>query len=262
MRVASWNVNGLRSIVKKGFVPWAESSGADVIALQETRVREDQLQGELAGLESWSKRFVAVERFGYSGVGVIARREPDETWSALGVRTMDSEGRVLVARFGRLHVASVYFPNGSGLLRDNARVPFKLRFYRKLHRVLEPLKARGEPILVVGDFNTAPHEIDLARPRDNAKTSGFLPEERKELLHWMKTGWVDTFREHEKGAEHYTWWSQRFGVRERNVGWRIDLALASPGAARFLTGAAIHRHVMSSDHCPISVDLDDAVMGG
>ncbi len=118
----------------------------------------------------------------------------------------------------------------------------------------------GAPIVVMGDFNTAPYERDLARPRDNAKTSGFLPEEREEVVRWLASGWTDSFRVYEPGEGHYTWWSQRFGVRERNIGWRIDLALVSPGARPFLRGASVHPDVKGSDHCPISLELDDAVL--
>lgn len=262
MRVASWNVNGIRSIAQKGFMPWLERSGADVVALQETRVRPDQLPPELRALPGWHSSYVAAERPGYSGVAILSRSAPDELESSLGIKTFDAEGRVAIARFGALRVVSAYFPNGSGQTRDNSRVPYKLRFYRRLHKVLEPLKQAGAPILVLGDFNTAPHEIDLARPKDNHKTSGFLPEERKELLRWMKTGWVDTYRAFESRGDRYTWWSQRFGVRERNVGWRIDLAMASPGAMKHVRGAGIEHEVMGSDHCPIYVDLDDAVTKG
>lgn len=258
MRIASWNVNGLRSIAGKGFVEWALRSGADVIGLQETRCTGDQVPAAIRGL-GWHAHFASAERPGYSGVGVLSRRAPDSIETSLGVRTFDVEGRVQLAHLGRLLIANVYFPNGSGVTRDNSRVPYKLRFYRRLFKLLEPHKIEGRPILVMGDFNTAPHEIDLARPKDNQKTSGFLPEERRELHRWTESGWVDTFRHFEKGPGHYTWWSQRFGVRERNVGWRLDLVLASPGAMPFLRGAAIHPEVRGSDHCPVSVDLDDAV---
>lgn len=261
MRVASWNVNGLRSIAGKGFVEWLEASGADVVGVQETRCRPDQLPEALRALSGWHAHFACAARPGYSGVALYAKRPLDAVETSLGVRTFDVEGRVQIARIGRLRIANVYFPNGSGLARDNSRVPYKLRFYRRLFRLLEPHLRGGEPILVMGDFNTAPEPIDLARPESNERTSGFLPEERAELARWKKHGWVDTFREIEKGEGHYTWWSQRFGVRERNVGWRLDLVLASPGAARFLRGAAIHPHVRGSDHCPVSVDLDDAVLG-
>jgi exodeoxyribonuclease-3 len=174
---------------------------------------------------------------------------------------MDAEGRVQLARFGALWVANVYFPNGSGPQRDHSRVPFKLEFYRRLYDVLDERKRAGEPVLVMGDFNTAHREVDLARPKSNQKTSGFLPRERAELDRWLQNGWIDTWRhEHPDREGVYSWWSQRFGVRERNVGWRIDYVLASPGALPFLQRASIHTDVMGSDHCPVSVDLDGAVL--
>jgi exodeoxyribonuclease-3 len=261
MRVASWNVNGLRSVATKGFEEWLASSGSDIVGLQETRCRPEQVPAPLRSLSSWHSHFVCAERAGYSGVGLYSRLPPSEISSSLGVGEFDIEGRVQIARFGRLRIANVYFPNGNGQARDNSRVPYKLRFYSRLYDLLEPGKTNGEPILVMGDFNTAPHEIDLARPKDNQKTSGFLPEERAELQRWMSHGWTDTFRAFEKGPGHYTWWSQRFGVRERNVGWRLDLVLASPGAMSFIRKASIHSDVRGSDHCPVSVDLDDAVLG-
>lgn len=261
MRVASWNVNGLRSVAGKGFEAWLGNSGADIVGLQETRCKPEQVPASVRELAGWHTHFVSAARPGYSGVGLYSRLPPSEISSSLGAEEFDVEGRIQIARFGRLRIANVYFPNGSGQARDNSRVPYKLRFYEHLYDLLEPAKKKGELILVMGDFNTAPHELDLARPKDNQKTSGFLPEERAELQRWTSHGWTDTFREFEKGAGHYTWWSQRFGVRERNIGWRIDFVLASPGAMRFVRSAGIHSDVRGSDHCPVSVDLDDAVLG-
>jgi exodeoxyribonuclease-3 len=165
----------------------------------------------------------------------------------------------VLARFRRLVVANVYFPNGSGKDRDNGRVPFKLDFYRALFERLERLRRAGRRVLVLGDFNTAHREIDLARPRENQKTSGFLPEEREELDRWLRAGWVDTFRAFQPGPGHYSWWSQRQGVRARNVGWRIDYVLASPAAMRHVRGAFLHADVQGSDHCPVGVDVDPAL---
>ena len=156
-------------------------------------------------------------------------------------------------------VANVYFPNGNGKERDNSRVPFKLEFYRALFETLERLRRSGRRVLVMGDFNTAHREIDLARPRENRETSGFLPEERAELDRWLARGWVDTFRRFEPRPERYSWWSQRFGVRARNVGWRIDYVLASPAAMRFVRGAFLQPDVMGSDHCPVGVDVDPEI---
>ncbi len=260
MRIVSWNVNGIRSVHRKGFLPWLQGSKADVVAVQEVRAPLDAVPEELVGARGWKNHIVAAERPGYSGVGLFSREAPDAVETSLGVRTIDSEGRLQIARYGKLTVVNAYFPNGNGKDRDLSRIPFKLRFYKRLYDRLEPLRAAGEPVLVVGDFNTAHEEIDLARPKENAQTSGFRPEERRELARWLKAGWCDTFRHFHKDGGHYSWWSQRFGVRERNIGWRIDYVLASPGAMPFVKGAGIHPDVRGSDHCPVSVELDERVL--
>ena len=261
MRVFSWNINGLRAVLKKGFLDWAEGCGGDVVALQETRCREDQVPAEITGLPGWHFAMTAAERAGYSGVGYLSRRPPDWQESSLGVDAFDAEGRILMQRYGELLIVNGYFPNGSGKERDNSRVPYKLDFYRHLFDLLEPQRRRGEKILVLGDFNTAHRDIDLARPKENRETSGFLPEECEELDRWLRSGWTDTFRVFEPRGGFYTWWSQRFGVRAKNIGWRIDMILASPGVLPYLRAAAIHPEVQGSDHCPIRVDLDPAVLG-
>ena len=260
MRIASWNVNGLRACAKKGFGDWLDNFGAEIVAVQEARARLEQLPAELAERPGWHLELTAAERPGYSGVALFSRRTPDSVRAELGEPEYDREGRLLFARFGRLRLVSGYFPNGNGKNRDLSRIPYKLAFYRRLWEELEPAKNRGEPILVAGDFNTAHQEIDLARPKQNQKHTGFRMEEREELGRWLDSGWVDTFRRFEDGGGHYTWWSQRFGVRERNVGWRIDYILASPAAMDHVRGAAIHPDIMGSDHCPISVDIDAALL--
>jgi exodeoxyribonuclease III len=260
MRIASWNVNGLRACAKKGFGDWLDGSGAEIVAVQEARARLDQLPARLARRPGWHLELAAAERPGYSGVALFARRAPDSVRAELGEPELDSEGRLLFARFGRLRLVNAYFPNGNGKNRDLSRIPYKLAFYRRVWEELEPAKRRGEPILVAGDFNTAHREIDLARPKQNREHTGFRQEEREELDRWLESGWVDTFRAFEDGGGHYTWWSQRFGVRERNIGWRIDYILASPAAMEHVRAAAIHPTIMGSDHCPISVDVDSTLL--
>jgi exodeoxyribonuclease III len=262
MHIVSWNVNGLRACDRKGFSDWLPRSEASVVAVQEVRARADQLPDHLVEPGGWHAAFSSAERAGYSGVGLFAKRPPDTLETCLGVPEFDCEGRLQMARFGDLSIVNGYFPNGSGKDRSNDRVPFKLAFYDRLFRDLEPAMKKGERILVLGDFNTAHREIDLARPKANEKTSGFLPEEREAFDRWIQAGWVDTFRHFEKDGGHYSWWSQRFGVREKNIGWRIDYVLASPGAMSFVKSAAIHPKVMGSDHCPVSVTLDPKVVGG
>lgn len=261
VRILSWNVNGLRSAERKGFSRWLHGCGAGIVGVQEVRARPEQLPEGLVAPGGWHSHFVASARPGYSGVGLYARRRPDRIDASLQQAALDAEGRLQIARFGRLVLANVYFPNGSGRERDNSRVPFKLRFYRTLFERLQRMRRSGARVLVMGDFNTAHREIDLARPRENRETSGFLPEEREELDRWLGAGFVDTFRHFEPGPGHYSWWSQRFGVRARNVGWRIDYVLASPAALRYVRGAFIQPEVMGSDHAPVGVDVDPAIFG-
>lgn len=261
LRIVSWNVNGLRAAWRKGFGQWLAAEPATVVGVQEVRAAAEQLPEEARAPQGWcTAHFVAAEQPGYSGVGLYSRLEPDSLETRLGVKRFDVEGRLQVARFGRLTLVNCYFPNGSGKERDNSRVPYKLAFYRQLFRTLEPALRGGERVLVMGDFNTAHRELDLARPRENEQTSGFLPEERKELDRWMKAGWVDTFRHYCQEGGRYSWWSQRLGVRERNVGWRIDYVLASPAAMAYVRQASLHPGVQGSDHCPVSVELDPAVL--
>jgi exodeoxyribonuclease-3 len=261
VRVFSWNVNGLRACARKGFARWLGRCRGQIVGLQEVRARPEQLPPEVREPRGWHTHFVAARRPGYSGVGLFSRQTIDEVETSLGVKRLDVEGRVQLARIGRLLVVNAYFPKGSGTDRDNSRVPYKLAFYRRLFKVLEPRRRRGGRILVMGDLNTAHEEIDLARPKDNRRTSGFLPEERKELSRWMRAGWVDTFRHFHQDGGHYTWWSQRGDVRERNIGWRIDYVLASAAAMRFVTGAFIRPEVTGSDHCPVGVELDPRILG-
>lgn len=251
----SWNVNGLRACAGKGFLDVLNGCGLDIAGLQEVRAFPDQLEVPVRAPDGWHACFAPAERPGYSGVAIYSRREPDDVETSLGDARFDAEGRFVMARFGRLRVASVYFPKGSGRERDNSRVPYKLDFYAAVFEQVERLKRAG-PLLVMGDFNTAHREIDLARPASNRKTSGFLPEERAELDRWLDAGWIDTFRSrHPDTPDRYTWWAQWGGARARNVGWRIDYVLASPAADRRITDAFIWDHVTGSDHCPVGVEL-------
>ena len=251
MRIVSWNVNGLRACVRKGFLDFLGASGADVVGLQEVRAFEHQLDAGVLAPAGWHAAFSPAERPGYSGVGIYSRERPARVETALGEPRFDAEGRLVIAWFDGLAVASVYFPKGS----SSDRVAYKLDFYAALFERLQALRRDG-PVVVIGDYNTAHEAIDLARPKSNAKTSGFLPEERAELSRWLDAGWVDTFRARHPGEPgHYTWWRQWGGARERNVGWRIDYVLASPDAAAKVNDAFIWPDVTGSDHCPVGVDL-------
>lgn len=256
MRIVSWNVNGLRACARKGFLDFLESSEADVVCLQEVRALPEQLHDHVREPDGWHAVFAPAERKGYSGVAIYSRQPPTRTESVLGVSEYDVEGRYLLAQYGRTAVASVYFPKGSGKDRDNSRVGYKLGFYSKVFDRIQQLKKRG-PVFVTGDYNTAHEAIDLARPKTNVKSSGFLPEERAEMTRWVEAGWVDTFRAaHPDEEGHYSWWRQWGGARENNVGWRIDYVFASASGAKRVRDAFIWPDVTGSDHCPVGVDVE------
>ncbi|MCS6914430.1 MAG: exodeoxyribonuclease III [Myxococcales bacterium] len=257
MRIVSWNVNGIRSIHRKGFLNWLRRDRPDVLGLQEMRATDEDLPAELRRLRAWTWYTCPARRAGYSGTAVLSRHRPRRYASSLGVPELDAEGRLQELDFGAMVLFNVYFPNGSGKGRDNSRVPFKLAFYRRLFDHIEQLRGQGREVVVMGDFNTAHREIDLRNWRSNQTTSGFLPEERRELDRWLQSGLIDTFRHvHGDVPGAYSWWSNRPGVRERNVGWRIDYVLITPGLLPHLRAAFILQEVFGSDHCPVGIELD------
>ena len=250
--IASWNINGMRASADKGLRQWLAQTPAQVVCLQEVRALPEQIPQDLRQPSDWHTAYAPAQRLGYSGVALWARRPWQELRTGLGEPRFDEEGRVQLARFGQLWVVGGYFPNGNGKDRDLSRIPYKLEFYEALRRQLQPLIDAGAPVVVLGD---------LARPKENEKTSGFRPEEREALQLWLRAGWTDAFRQlHPEASGAYSWWSQRPGVRAKNIGWRIDLALVSPAALPWLVGAAVHPEVLGSDHCPISIELDQRVL--
>lgn len=252
MHAISWNVNGIRAITKKGIIPWEAVPGADVVALQEVRATPDQI-GELAEPDGWHAAWFPAEKGGYSGVAILSRTRPDEVVEGLGDDRFDCEGRVLTARFGTVAVVSAYFPNSQDL---GARIDYKLAFCAAMEAHLAHWRGRGCETLLLGDYNIAHQEIDLARPAENVKNAGFLPGERAWFTRYLSLGYRDVFRERNPGKPNlYTWWTMRGGARARNVGWRIDYATASPGLADRIADARIHPDIQGSDHCPVSVRL-------
>lgn len=254
MRVVSWNVNGLRAAERKGFVPWLDRSGADVLFVQEIKALPGQLSDDVREPRGWHVELNSAERPGYSGVAVYSRERPDEVVRGMGVPQFDCEGRVIAARFGDLHLIGAYFPNGG---RDLARVPFKLEFYAAMLAHADRLRAQGLDVVVIGDWNTAHQEVDLARPKDNARTTGFLPEEREWVTKFLAAGWADAFRRlHPDARDRYSWWAPWQRAREKNIGWRIDYPVVDEGLLPRVTACEIHEDVMGSDHCPVSVSVE------
>ena len=268
MRIVSWNVNGIRAALKKGFVAWLERERPDIVCLQETKAVRDQLtDADHAKIEAlgYSTHWHSAERKGYSGVATFCLSEP--LFVTKGVPFEMDEGRVIVTEHGDFTLYNIYFPNGRQREDgpDPERLKFKLTFYKKLLAVLQEERAEGKNVVISGDWNTALTEIDLARPKENQGVTGFLPEERKALQKYVDAGYVDTFRHFHPAKDYeglkpeqrdYTWWTYRAGARDKNVGWRIDYHFVNEEFLPAVTGASIEAEVMGSDHCPIVVDLD------
>lgn len=253
MRIATWNVNGLRAALKKGLMVWLAAEQPDVLCLQETRVQPEQLDGEPWRELGYRAFWHAGSRPGYAGVATLTRLAPLAVCTGLGLDEFDAEGRVVVADYPNLRLYNVYFPSGQ---RDYGRVEFKLRFYAALLPLLLANQASGRPLVLCGDFNTAHTELDLARPRENRKTSGFLPEERAWVDKYLSHGLVDIFRHlHPGEGGHYTWWSTPTFARERNIGWRLDYFLLTPDLLSSVRACRIQPEVVGSDHCPVVLEL-------
>ncbi|MCU0303867.1 MAG: exodeoxyribonuclease III [Thermoanaerobaculales bacterium] len=254
VRLYSWNVNGLRACGRKGFGEWLATERPDVLGLQETRALPEQLESELHQPEGYRTWFHPAEKKGYSGVALFSLLEPAAvTLGGLGEDRFDSEGRLIIADYGSFLLYTGYFPNGGA---DLGRVPYKLEFSEAVLQHAEAQRAAGRSIVICGDINTAHAEIDLANPASNRKNTGFLPEERAWISRLLDHGYIDVFRHRNPElAGAYTWWSNRPGVRERNVGWRIDVFYISPDLLDRVIDARIHPEVPGSDHCPISLEL-------
>lgn len=251
MKIASWNVNGLRSVHKKNFLEWLKDEKADVCCLQEIKVSDEVVMADdvLKNPLKYNSHFHHAEKPGYSGLVIYSKKDPETVRVGLKIPHFDSEGRWLEADFGPLTIINSYFPNSQ---RDHARLGFKLEFCEVAAKRLGVLRKMGREVLICGDFNIAHREIDLKNPKTNKDNAGFLPEERA----WMdvmvdQKGWVDTFRKFEPGPGFYTWWSYRSGVREKNIGWRLDYFLSNPESFDRVKSVTHRDSVQGSDHCPV-----------
>ena len=254
MKLISWNVNGIRACVKKGFFDYLEQEDPDIIVLQETKVDPEILDDQIRTPSGYYTEWIGAKKKGYSGVAVLSKKNPITILKGFGIEKYDREARVISAEYDDFIFFGVYFPNGQ---KDEERLQYKLDFYDEFFAYCDDLRAQGKKLIISGDYNTAHTEIDLANPKENKNHSGFLPIERA----WMdelldKRGYIDTFRHFNKDPENYTWWTYRFGARNRNIGWRIDYVLITPDLLDNLESAFIRSDVMGSDHCPVGITLN------
>ncbi len=251
MKLVSWNVNGLRAVLKKGFSEYLADCGADVLCLQETKCHPGDVQ-HVEWPAGYHASFSAAVKKGYSGTAVFTRRSPLAITEGIGSAEHDQEGRTLTVEFEDFYLVNVYVPNAQhGLVR----LPYRQRWDADFCAYLKRLEA-SKPVVFCGDLNVAHREIDLARPRENVGNPGFTVEERAGFDRFLSAGFIDTFREFEPGPGHYSWWTYRAGARARNIGWRIDYFLTSAALRPRLEHAWISPEVMGSDHCPVGLQLD------
>lgn len=253
IKIASWNVNGIRGALKRGFLDWMASHGPDILCVQETKAVEDQLPRELLEIPGYVTHWHSALRKGYSGVGIFTKVKPETAKGGLGIERFDAEGRFLQLDFPDFTLMNIYFPNGKA---SSERLEFKMEFYDAFLDYVEGVRKRQNRIIFVGDVNTAHNEIDLARPKENSKVSGFLPVERAWMDKVVDCGYVDTFRHLHPDSVEYSWWDMKSRARERNVGWRIDYIFVTRETLPSVKGAFILTDVMGSDHCPVGIDLE------
>ena len=252
MKIASWNVNGIRAALNKGFLDYLASVDADVFCIQETKAQRSQLSKEIVSPAGYTTWWHSAERKGYSGTALLSKKEPDNV-ECLGIDDFDAEGRMQIIHFGNFVLLNGYFPNSQA---EGARLDYKLAFNKAVKERSDSLVTQGKTVVVTGDFNVSHKPIDLARPKENEKNPGYLPEERAWMDSFIDGGWTDTFRMFEKGPNHYTWWSYRAGARARNVGWRLDYFCINDADTDKVRSSIIQSEVPGSDHCPVVLELD------
>lgn len=251
-KIVSYNVNGIRSALTKGWLDWVKTEDPDIICLQEIKAEAANLDLSLFAKAGYEHNYWhPAEKKGYSGVAILSKKKPVHVEVGCGNKNYDSEGRVLRADFGDYSVMSLYLPSGTRDIRQSFKYEF-MDFFRKY---TAKLRKSTRDLIICGDYNICHREIDIHNPVSNAKSSGFLPEERKWIGDFIDDGFVDTFRHFNKNPHQYTWWTFRANARMKNLGWRIDYAMASETLKNELVSAAILPEVKHSDHCPISLTI-------
>jgi exodeoxyribonuclease-3 len=253
MRIISYNVNGIRAAMNKGFIEWLKTDPADVICVQETKAVKDNVNHALFTELGYHDYWFSAQKKGYSGVAVFTRIKPDNVEYGTGHKVSDDEGRVIQLDFGQLRLINAYFPSGtSGLERQT----FKYVWLDEFYFYLDTLRKKYPQLVLCGDYNIAHKEIDIHDPKGNKNSSGFLPDERAWMDKFFRNGWLDAFREFHDEPHRYSWWSQRFpSVRLQNKGWRIDYINVTDNLKSKLVGADIYPDVRHSDHCPVYLEV-------
>ena len=254
MRIISYNVNGIRAAIKKGFADWLATNPADIICLQETKANKEDVDHAHFEKAGYSSYWFSAQKKGYSGVAILSRKAPDQVFFGNGIEQSDFEGRVIRADFGEITLINAYYPSGTS---GDERQTYKYQWLKEFNAYLENLKKERPQLIVVGDYNIAHEAIDIHDPKGNKSSSGFLPEEREWMSQFLKNGWVDTFRnKNPETTGGYSWWSQRFpSVRLQNKGWRIDYICITQNLLPKLKTATIYPDIKHSDHCPIFAEL-------
>lgn len=252
MKIISYNVNGIRAAITKGFIEWLQSANPDVICLQEIKATEDQIPtAEITAAGYPYQYYFSAQKKGYSGVAVLCKTEPKNVVFGTGLESMDFEGRNLRVDYDNLSVMSMYLPSGT----NNDRLGYKFKYMDDIQEYIVNLRKEIPHLVICGDYNICHEAIDIHNPKGNEKTSGFLPEERSWLDGFMKTGMVDTFRHLNKEPHNYTWWSYRANARNNNKGWRIDYCLVTEELIGNIKRALILPEAKHSDHCPVLVEI-------
>ena len=254
MKIITWNVNGYRAILKKDFKQIIQELNPDILCLQEIKARTEQLPLEDIEIPGYYYLWNSAEKPGYSGVATYYKDESLAYSFGLGRNEFDNEGRVIRLELPDFTLFNIYFPNGQ---RGQERVDYKLRFYAELLNVCDALHQQGRSVVITGDFNTAHTEIDLANPKENSVVSGFLPEERVWIDYYLQHGFIDAFRELNPQKIQYSWWTYRVNARARGIGWRLDYYMVSKALMPRIKTVLIHDQVMGSDHCPVSLTIED-----
>ena len=253
MKITSYNVNGIRAALKKGFIEWLQSVGPDVICIQETKANEDQVDVSLFEAAGYSYNYwFSAQKKGYSGVALLCKVKPDHVEYGTGIDYMDFEGRNIRADFGDISVMSMYLPSGS----NNDRLEFKLKYMADFQKYADELRKTKPNLIVCGDYNICHEAIDIHNPVGLKNVSGFLPVEREWIGNFMKSGFIDSFRHFNKEPHNYTWWSYRANARNNNKGWRLDYAMVGETLKDRLKRAVILSEAKHSDHCPILIEVD------